>query len=63
MDIHFLFQEQRFVWDSEKASGNLNKHGVSFEVACQIFFDPFVRLEDASIGEEKRDAAIGLTEN
>ena len=63
MDIHFLFRGQRFVWDSEKASINLSKHGVSFEVACQIFFDPFLRLEDASTGEEERDAAIGLTED
>jgi uncharacterized DUF497 family protein len=63
MDIHFLFHGQRFVWDSEKASINLSKHGVSFEVACQIFFDPFLRLEDASTGEEERDAAIGLTED
>jgi uncharacterized DUF497 family protein len=56
------------VWDSEKASTkkastNLSKHGVSFEVACQIFFDPFIRLEDASTAGEDRDAAIGLTED
>jgi len=41
----------------------LSKHGVSFEAACQIFFDPFIRLEDASTGEEERDAALGLTED
>lgn len=63
MDLHFLFHGQRFVWDSEKASSNAGKHGVSFEVACQVFFDPFIRIEDASIGEEQRDAAIGLTED
>ena len=63
MDIHFLFHGQRFLWDSEKASINLSKHGVSFEVACQIFFDPFIRLEEAGIDEEERDAAIGLTED
>jgi uncharacterized protein len=63
MDIYFLHYGQRFVWDSEKASSNEKKHGVSFEVACQIFFDPFVRLGNASAGEELRDAATGLTEN
>jgi hypothetical protein len=62
MDYHFLYHGQRFVWDSEKASSNDQKHGVSFEVACQVFFDPFVRLEDATDGEEQRDAAIGFTE-
>jgi uncharacterized DUF497 family protein len=63
MDVHFLFHGVRFVWDSEKASINLVKHGVSFEAACQVFFDPFVRMEDASVGEEQRDSAIGLAED
>ena len=63
MDIHFLFHGQRFVWGVEKASTNVSKHGVSFEVACQVFFDPFIRIEDASDGEEQRDAAIGLSED
>jgi uncharacterized DUF497 family protein len=59
MDINLLYQGQRFVWDAEKASSNIGKHGVSFEVACQVFFDPFIRIEDASAGGEQRDAAIG----
>jgi uncharacterized protein len=63
MDIYFLFHGQRFVWDSEKASINFAKHSVSFELACQVFFDPFVRIEDASAGEEQREAAVGLTED
>jgi len=63
MDLFYLYQGQRFVWDPEKASSNVSKHGVSFESACQIFFDPFVRIEDAGTDEEQRDAAIGLTED
>ena len=63
MDIHFLHLGQRFVWDAEKAASNQNKHGVSFEVASQVFFDPFFRMEDATDGDEQRDAAIGLTED
>jgi uncharacterized DUF497 family protein len=63
VDVHFLYQGQSFVWDSEKASINLHKHGVSFEIACQVFFDRFVHLEDASVDEEQRDAAIGMTED
>jgi uncharacterized DUF497 family protein len=63
MDLHFLFLGQRFVWDSEKASTNISKHGVSFEMACQVFFDPLIRIEGASSGDEQRDAAIGLTED
>jgi len=51
------------VWDPGKASINLDKHGIAFEKACQVFFDPFVRLEDASDHGEPRGAAIGLTED
>jgi uncharacterized DUF497 family protein len=63
MDIHYSCRGQRFVWDSEKAFGNISKHGVSFELACQVFFDPLIRIEDASTVEEQRDAAIGFTED
>jgi uncharacterized DUF497 family protein len=49
--------------DSEKAFVNTRKHGVSFELACQVFFDPLIRIEDASPGDEERKAAIGLTED
>lgn len=31
----------RFEWDAAKASSNLRKHGVSFEVAMRVFADPF----------------------
>ena len=63
MDLYFLYHGQQFVWDTEKASSNTSKHGVRFEIACQVFFDPLIRVEDASVGEEQRDAAIGLTED
>ena len=63
MDVLFLFHGQPFVWNAEKASANAAKHGVSFETACQVFFDPLVHLEDASGDDEQRDAAIGLTED
>jgi uncharacterized DUF497 family protein len=63
MDVRFLYCGQHFVWNSEKASANIVKHGVSFEIACQVFFDPLVCLQDASDEGEERDAAIGLTED
>jgi uncharacterized DUF497 family protein len=63
MDIVFLYQGQRFVWDSEKATTNIGKHGVSFEKACEVFFDPFVMLDDAGTVEDNREAAIGMTED
>ena len=63
MDLNFLCLGQRFVWDSEKASSNAIKHGVRFETACEVFFDPFLCIEDATVDEETRDAAIGLAED
>jgi uncharacterized DUF497 family protein len=63
MDLYFLYHGQQFVWDTEKASSNASKHGVRFEIACQVFFDPLIRVEGASVEGEERDAAIGLTED
>ena len=63
MDVTFELQGQVFEWDAGKASANLRKHRVSFEKACEVFFDPFVHLVDASDQGEPREAAIGLTED
>ena len=30
----------KFEWDDEKAVGNLEKHGVSFGEATEVFYDP-----------------------
>jgi uncharacterized DUF497 family protein len=30
----------KFEWDDEKAIGNLEKHGVSFGEATEVFYDP-----------------------
>ena len=29
-----------FSWDNTKAGANINKHGISFEEARSVFFDP-----------------------
>lgn len=63
MDVLFLHHGQQFIWDAEKAAANLAKHGIRFEVACDVFLDPLVRSADASIDEESREAAIGTTED
>ncbi len=50
-----------FVWDQDKATKNTAKHdGVSFEQATQTFFDPFLRIMDASRHNETREAVIGM---
>jgi uncharacterized DUF497 family protein len=63
MDVHFVYLAQRFCWNSDKAVANFKKHGVRLEQACEVFFDPFVMLLDATPEDEAREAALGLTED
>jgi uncharacterized DUF497 family protein len=60
MDEYFELSGITFLWNQEKAWRNLAKHGVVFEQAAEAFFDPFVRVIDASPEEEARDAVIGM---
>jgi uncharacterized DUF497 family protein len=53
----------RFEWDPEKAKKNLRKHGVPFEEAVTVFYDPLSATfddPDHSVGEE-RYVTIGLS--
>lgn len=53
-----------FVWDQRKAKVNHQKHRVSLETACEVFFDPFIRtLRSEWTGGEERELVIGLTES
>ncbi|MGB8980391.1 MAG: BrnT family toxin [Anaerolineales bacterium] len=62
MDITYQLQGILFEWDENKAKINLRKHGVTFEEASEVFFDPFYQTGDASIDEaEARDFIIGYT--
>jgi len=63
MEFHFVKDQQKFVWDTTKASTNEKKHGISFESACMVFFDPFFMIEDAGTDSEVREAAIGHSED
>jgi len=59
MDIEYESRGVRFRWNEGKAKLNAEKHGVSFEQAAQIFFDPFLTYFDASRDGEQRDGAVG----
>jgi uncharacterized DUF497 family protein len=61
MDVFSTLDGQIFVWDSEKASRNLQEHGIRFEQAREVFLDQLARYEDASPNEEARQACIGIT--
>lgn len=62
VDTGLELRGQTFEWDSEKAAVNLPKHNVTFQEACEVFFDPFFCLVDATAEDEAREAAIGYTE-
>lgn len=59
MDIEYELRGIRFRWNEDKAKLNIKNHGVSFEQAAQVFFDPFVQYLDASRNSEKREGALG----
>lgn len=61
IDVIFAYRGQTFIWDGLKAIANRNKHGVAFELACQVFFDPSQESEDASVEGEHRLALIRAT--
>ena len=54
----------QFEWDDAKAQSNLAKHGVRFEVATLVFYDPAAKDTDASrpADNERRRKAVGLIE-
>ena len=64
MNITHVVQDIIFEWDSRKAASNRRKHGISFETACQVFFDPFLQPPDEEeefIDGELREKVIGMT--
>ena len=62
VDVFYLYRGQTFVWDGLKAIENRSKHGLSFETACECFFDEWSAFVDASVDDEHRLAVIGLSE-
>jgi len=62
MNVRYSLHNIAFEWDGRKAVTNFRKHGVSFELACEAFFDPFVYyFEDEVIHDELRETIIGLS--
>jgi hypothetical protein len=61
MNIVYSFQGVEFEWNENKAQSNIEKHGVTFEEAGEVFFDPFYQMGDASDNNEQRDFIIGYS--
>lgn len=53
----------KFEWDDKKARTNVRKHGVSFDEALSVFFDPFAEtISDPDHSEgERRFVSLGRT--
>ena len=53
----------RFEWDANKASANFAKHGVSFEEAMEVFYDPnsLEQYDSLNSADEVRFTIIGLS--
>lgn len=48
-----------FEWDQEKAEANFDKHGVAFEEAASVFFDPLsITIDDPQHSVEENRAVI-----
>jgi uncharacterized DUF497 family protein len=54
----------KFQWDSNKSVTNKKKHGISFEEAQTVFFDPNARvIEDPEHSEhEERFVILGVSQ-
>ena len=65
MNIVYQLQGVEFEWDSNKAQSNLEKHGITFEEAAEVFFDPFYQVGDATpkalSNNEKREFILGYS--
>lgn len=62
-NVIYRLQGVEFEWDDDKAESNIIKHGVRFEEAVEVFFDPFYQTGDASIADvaEQRDFILGYS--
>ncbi|MBC1241406.1 BrnT family toxin [Nostoc sp. 2RC] len=61
MDIVYRLQGVEFEWDENKAQSNIEKHGVTFEEATEVFFDPFYQVGDATANHEQRNFILGYS--
>ena len=63
-DDRLVIQDSVFTWDVEKAVDNLKKHMVSFEEACEVFFDPLYDMkEDQNVEGEQRWVFMGYSKS
>jgi uncharacterized protein len=47
-----------FSWDTKKDKANMKKHGVSFDEASSVFYDPFSKLSHDPDHSDQEDRFI-----
>ena len=54
----------KFEWDENKNKSNINKHGISFQLAARVFQDAHVIIlpDELHSTDEERNIAIGMVE-
>lgn len=62
-EVLFDYSSQNFEWDAAKNIKNIEKHGVNFEFAINVFLNPILLKNDErnDYGEE-RFIALGLVD-
>jgi len=64
MNIRHALHNITFEWDRQKAAANAGKREISFALAGEAFFDPFVSyLDEELVNGELRETIIGMTED
>jgi uncharacterized DUF497 family protein len=64
MRIDYSLHEICFEWDAQKAARNIRKHGIAFENAREVFFDPFLRMMEPEVyNGQIRETIVGMTRN
>ncbi|MCA6557792.1 MAG: BrnT family toxin [Pseudanabaena sp. M114S2SP2A07QC] len=61
MNVIYRLQGSEFEWDANKAQSNIDKHGVTFEEAAEVFLDPFYQSGDATVNDELREFVVGYS--
>jgi uncharacterized DUF497 family protein len=60
----YILRGQKFEWDRGKNLSNIEKHGITFKVAAETFFDPNAEVYDDETHsqDEERFILIGMNE-
>ena len=63
--LRYYVPDEDFTWDDDKAARNWRLHGVTFEMAREVFKDPFAIewIDAAQDPNEERYAMPGIVEN